>query len=105
MVVVHRRREDTCRTFVCEECGNERTRLYAGASLDFDRIVARVDRPKDGVESMGYRCRLCGTTLADIVVDGRPGCCRCYARFAGEVEQAVETAQGSICHVGKTFEG
>ncbi|MHB9038278.1 MAG: hypothetical protein ACYC64_16610 [Armatimonadota bacterium] len=104
LVVVRRRGEDTCRTFVCAECGNERARLYAGASLDFDRIVARVDRPADGTESTAYGCRLCGTTPADIVVDGRPGCCLCYARFAGEVEQAVEAAQGSAYHMGKTLE-
>ena len=101
LVVARRRGEDTYRAFACRECANERARFYAGAGLDFDRIIARVDnRPSLG-EAAGYSCRLCGATLADIVVDGRPGCCLCYARFTGEVEQAVEAAQGCTYHVGK----
>jgi len=52
-------------------------------------------------QSAAYSCRFCGTTLADIVVDGRPGCCSCYSRFAHEIEKSVETAQGRTYHVGK----
>lgn len=105
MVVVRRRGLDTLRTFVCHECANERARLLSGTALDFDGIVARVDSFDDGSHSASYTCRMCGTTLADIVVDGRPGCCLCYSRFAGELYQAVESAQGYTRHVGKAFEG
>jgi len=100
MVVLRRRREDVNRTFVCCECAGERARLYAGTDFDFSRVLARVD-PKAAANAPAYSCRFCGTTLADIIADGRPGCCSCYARFAGEIEQAAQTAQGCTYHTGK----
>jgi protein-arginine kinase activator protein McsA len=100
MVVLRRRREDVNRTFVCSECASEQARLYAGTDFDFTSVLARVD-PKAAAHLPAYGCRFCGATLADIIADGRPGCCSCYARFAGEIEQAVQTAQGSTHHTGK----
>ncbi|MEN6356445.1 MAG: hypothetical protein ABFD83_05100 [Armatimonadota bacterium] len=102
VVMVRRRGEDIYRTFVCEGCANERTRIYAGGSLNIDRIVSTVQKSEVS-ESSAYSCRFCGTTLADIVVDGKPGCCLCYARFAGEIEHALKAAQGSTFHVGKSL--
>jgi protein-arginine kinase activator protein McsA len=99
--MVRRKGEDIYRTFVCRECAVERTRLFAGAGLSFDRIAKAVQK-SDTSKTASYSCRLCGTTLADIIVDGRPGCCLCYARFAAEIEDAVMAAQGSLFHVGKT---
>ncbi|MCE5200583.1 MAG: hypothetical protein ABFD54_09990 [Armatimonadota bacterium] len=104
LVVFRRRREDIYRTFVCPECAAERTRLYSGTSVDLGRIVARIDSKNAG-KTAPYSCRFCGTTLADVVVDGKLGCCGCYTRFAGEVEQAVENAQGCTSHVGKEPQG
>lgn len=100
MVVLRRRHEDVERTFVCSECAGERARLYARTDFDFERVLARVD-PKAGTHQPAYSCRFCGTTLADIIADGRPGCCSCYARFAGEIELAVQTAQHCTRHMGK----
>lgn len=100
MIVVRRRHEDVDRTFVCAQCASERARLYARTDFDFERVLARVD-PRAGVYQPAYGCRFCSTTLADIITDGRPGCCSCYARFAGEIEQAIETAQGFTHHTGK----
>lgn len=88
------------RTFVCSECAGERTRLYAGTDFDFTRVLARVD-PKTVTGVPAYSCRFCGTTLADIIADGKPGCCSCYVRFAGEIEQAVGAAQDCTQHTGK----
>ena len=100
LVVIRRLRDDTCRTFVCCECAEERTRIYVKNGLDLDGMVLGMDR---GAESdNAYRCRLCGTTLADMVVDGRPGCCACYGKFAGEIENAMKVTQGCALHVGKT---
>lgn len=100
--MVRRRRDDVYRTFVCPECANERTRLFAERHLDFDRIIAGIDKKPTGSEAAAYSCRLCGATLADVVVDGRPGCCLCYDRFPGEIEHVVEAAQGRTYHIGKT---
>jgi len=98
--VFRRRQDDIHRTFVCSECASERARLYSGAGLDLERVVARLERNAVAA-GPSYECRMCGTTLADIIADGRPGCCVCYARFAGEVEQAIRAAQGKTSHVGK----
>jgi len=103
VVVLRRRLEDTHRTFVCPQCANERARLYARTDFDFERVIARVDdRATD--RHPAYSCHFCGTTLADIIADGRPGCCECYTRFAGEIEQAIETAQDHSRHTGKAPE-
>ena len=100
VVILRRRREGVNRMFVCSECAGERARIYAGTDFDLTRVLARVD-PKASSHVPAYSCRFCGATLADIVADGKPGCCSCYARFSGEIEQAVHTAQGCTQHTGK----
>jgi len=101
VVLLRRRFEDINRTFVCSECAGERTRLYAGSDLDFKSILSRMDKDNSEDASSAYSCKHCGTTLASIVVDGMPGCCFCYTRFAGEIEQAVHTVQDAEFHLGK----
>ncbi len=100
IVLVRRLRDDTCRMFVCAECAEERTRVYVKNGLDLERMVMGMDR-NTGLDA-AYSCSLCGTTLADIVVGGRPGCCGCYIKFAGEIENAMKVAQGCTLHIGKT---
>lgn len=100
VVILRRRHENADRTFVCLECASERSRLYAGTSIDLQGILNRMEK-KIPSESSAYSCRSCGATLADIIADGRPGCCSCYMRFAGEIEQAVQAAQGRTYHTGK----
>ena len=102
-MIVRRLNRDIYRTFVCPECASERTRLYVGDGLDLDRVVLGLERASAGAGA-AYECRLCGTTLADLVVGGRPGCCACYGKFPREIENAIETAQGRTYHVGKTPE-
>lgn len=100
-VIVRRRSGDISRTFVCPECVDERIKLYSGTSLDIKTIVSRMEKHPDEDYTSSYTCKHCGTTLASIVVDGKPGCCFCYYRFAGEIEQAVRTAQDAEFHLGK----
>jgi protein arginine kinase len=100
MVLFRRRRGDADRTLVCPECGAERARLYASTGLDLGRVLVRLDAGPIGRRT-NHACRLCGATLADIVADGLPGCCLCYSRFAGEIEQAIRSTQGRTRHVGK----
>lgn len=101
LVMFRRRRGDTYRTFVCPECANERARLVADTRIDLGRIMTGADRKPAVDEVAAYSCGLCGATLADVVVDGRPGCCLCYGRFPGEIENVVEAAQGATYHLGK----
>ena len=103
MMVLRRRHEDVNRAFVCPECANERARLYARTDFDFERVIARVDNRANNREP-AYSCQFCGTTLADIIADGKPGCCECYKRFAGEIEQAIMSAQDHSQHTGKAPE-
>jgi protein arginine kinase activator len=49
-----------------------------------------------------FECPVCGTTLADVVTDGRPGCCDCYTKFASDVEDSIVKAQEHNAHVGKS---
>lgn len=100
IVVLRRRREDINRTFVCPECANERARAHAKANLDFERLLVRFGRSPAG-EAAAHSCGLCGATLADVVVDARPGCCLCYSRFAGEIGRSIDVAQGHHRHIGK----
>lgn len=103
LVIVRRLNQDIYRTFVCPECAEERTRLYVGDGLDLDRVILGLERASAGAGT-AYQCRLCGTTLADLVVGGRPGCRACYDKFAAEIDNAIETAQGRTYHVGKAPE-
>jgi len=69
-IILHHRLDDTSRTYVCSECATEQARIYANASIDFEHIVAKCEGKPSAKESSGYSCAMCGTTLADIVVDG-----------------------------------
>lgn len=101
LVLVRRLNEDLYRTFVCLECAQERTRLYVRDGLDLDQVVLGLDKI---TPNASYICKLCGTTLADLVVGGKPGCSLCYTKFAGEIEKSIETTQGRTYHVGKNPE-
>lgn len=90
---------------MCLECAREHARLHIGSALDPSRLLSGARIGRDGGGFPAYACRQCGATLADIVADGRPGCCACYTRFAEEVERAILAAQGRTRHTGKTPEG
>ncbi len=102
LMIVRRRQEDMCRTYVCHECAQEQSRLYTKASVDLQRMVVQLDGMPDASRATrNFGCRLCGATLADVVADGRPGCCLCYSCYAEDMEQAISHAQGSTRHIGK----
>ena len=101
MVVIRRRLDGFDRTFVCSECAGERARLYAGTNIDFEHVLVQVDENARGPKS-AYVCQGCGASIADIIANGRPGCCACYLHFADEIESAISKAQGQLRHVGKT---
>lgn len=100
MVVLRRRPDGIDRTFVCSECAGERTKLYAGTDFDFGRVMTRVEEESQASRP-GYGCRVCGCTIADIIADGRPGCCGCYSRFSDEIKISIKAAQGHNRHLGK----
>lgn len=86
---------------MCLECARDQARLHIGSTLDPWRLLSVVRSDGDGGRFPAYACKQCGATLADIIADGRPGCCACYTRFAEEVERAVLAAQGRTRHTGK----
>gem|GEM_PF-1062899 len=100
MVIFRRRRNDCERTLVCETCASERSRLYSDVPLDIESVLVRIERRAVGDAPL-LNCRLCGTSLADVAVNPRPGCCLCYERFESAVRAAVVDAQGAVYHVGK----
>ena len=101
VVVFRRRGHDLIRTLACRKCGSQCSRLHAGADLDLGEIVGRLrGRVSEGRLSVGT-CGLCGASLADIVTDGRPGCCLCYSRFHSTIHDLIRDAQGHNRHVGK----
>ena len=91
---------DVSRTFVCADCAGEVAGRRAGPSLDLERILSGMERNSAASHS-AYSCRLCGTSVAEIVSDGRPGCCMCYLHFTAEIQQAAGLAHGRTRHVGK----
>ena len=101
LIVLRRRHGDVLRTFVCSECANERARLYTNSQLDLERVLIQLDK-KPGVSNSAVSgCRNCGVMYANIIVDGKPGCCLCYSTFAEEISKAIEEAQGHTHHIGK----
>ncbi|MGI6296604.1 MAG: hypothetical protein ACOX3G_11005 [Armatimonadota bacterium] len=100
MIVLRRRPDGIDRTFVCSECASERAKLYAGTGFDFERVMTRVEE-ETLADKPGYGCRVCGCTIADIIADGRPGCCGCYSRFSDEIRRSIKRAQGQARHLGK----
>ncbi len=101
MVIVRGRADDMVRTLVCRECAGDRARLYANANLDLGGILDRVRATGSQRRPTKGACELCGATLADLVTDGRPGCCVCYSRFQTAVGDMIREAQGRSRHVGK----
>ena len=104
LIVLRRRHGDVRRTFVCSECSNERSRLYTNSQLDLERVLIHLEKKPNVDNSVVLGCKNCGMTLADIIVDGKPGCCLCYARFSVEIGSAIEEAQGHSHHTGKAPE-
>ena len=101
LVVLRQRRDDTVRLFVCSECASERARLYTDAKFDLQRVLDQFEGKPSGGDSAQFGCKMCGMTLAEFLVDVRPGCCLCYARFAGQIQQAIDSVQIHTHHVGK----
>jgi protein-arginine kinase activator protein McsA len=101
MVILRRRGDDVLRTLVCRECAGERARLYASAELDLGGLLARLGTHGSRGRSSNGDCELCGATLADIVTEGKPGCCLCYSHFQSEMQELIRDAQGHTRHVGK----
>lgn len=101
VIWLRRRRGGLDRTFVCPSCARERSRLHNGAGLDLERLIEGARSVGDAGGASRYSCKYCGTTLADIIIDGKPGCCGCFERFAVEIAEAIESSQGRGQHVGK----
>jgi len=101
VVMARRRRGYSNRTFVCLECAGELARLCGVHGLGIEKVIGCLEEKSFGNIGSSAGCRLCGTTLAEIVADTKPGCSMCYIRFAEEIEPAVRAAQGRISHVGK----
>jgi len=100
-VFVRRRGAHVVRVRVCSECAGDRARLVV-KNLDIQAVVSGFGRGRGPDPSSAYTCSLCGTTLADIVTGGDPGCSACYARFSAEILPLIHKAQGRERHVGKT---
>lgn len=101
LVMLRRRRGYVDRTFVCTECAGERARLHSNLGVDFDRIITRMEHGSSDCVSAAYSCRLCGTSLAEVIADSKPGCCMCYVRFSAEIEDAARRVHDHTRHVGK----
>lgn len=104
LIVLRRRHGDLRRTHVCSGCANEHARLFTNSQLDLERVLNYLEKKPGMGTAAASGCRNCGMTLADIIVDGRPGCCLCYSRFGEEIGDAIKDAQGYIQHVGKAPE-
>ncbi len=47
------------------------------------------------------KCSLCGSTLEDIVSEGKVGCPKCYEVFENELEDSVRRIHGTGRHTGR----
>ncbi|NLN79378.1 MAG: hypothetical protein GX141_10730 [Armatimonadetes bacterium] len=99
-VIIRRRLDDYYRTFVCSECAKERARLYTGTAFGLMSVLHHVEQAGKK-PTPAYSCASCGTTIAEIIADGRPGCCACYVRFDVEIGSAIEHVQKRTRHSGK----
>lgn len=101
VIIARRRLGFSNRTFVCPECADERARLCGVQGFGVERVIGYLEGRSSGNKGPSVGCRLCGTTLAEIIADAKPGCSMCYVRFADEIEPAVRAAQGRTLHIGK----
>lgn len=85
------------RTFVCKECAEQNSKITTRTSFDLNAMFERINKTEPA-----QACGICGTTMADIIVDAKPGCCRCYGRFSDEIRSAAEKCQGQMGHIGKS---
>ncbi len=100
--VVRRKNGVLARRLVCLECAPGAADELAPGTTEPQRLYqAILDRATHSNDS-SFKCNLCGTQLADIISEGRPGCCLCYTRFDNELTQVIESVQPGRYHTGKT---
>ncbi len=95
---MRKKQDDYVRVFICSECAKDRSKLFAKSNIDLSNIFLNINESEH--ESV-YSCGICGTTIADIVENGRPGCCHCYLRFSDEIDESLKNIHGRNRHVGK----
>jgi len=101
-VLLKRRGDTAVRTYMCLECSSEHSGYCGPSGVNLSRMLQGMGRRGETAKLSAFACPSCGTTLADIVTDGRPGCCECYDKFASDIEDSILKAQEHLAHVGKS---
>lgn len=100
--VVARQRNGVCsKQLVCVECAPGAIQSVApGIVLPKTLRSSCADGRQDSANAH-FRCSVCGTQLAEIITEAKPGCPACYSRFKDEFESIIESFQPGRYHVGK----
>lgn len=101
--IINGRKEEM---FLCEECARE-----LGVMDEFDFEPFTMDSFFGGLIGAGAaalnslagieRCGSCGSSLNDIISNGRVGCAQCYTKFEDRLTPSIEKIHGKTKHVGK----
>ena len=100
--VVRRKNGVSARRLLCLECAPGAADELAPGTPEPQRLYQTILNKVTHSSDSTFRCSLCGMQLAEIISEGRPGCCLCYTRFENEITQVIESVQPGRYHTGKT---
>lgn len=88
---------------LCRDCAERMgfSGIMPGFGLDFGSFLGGVFAGALPERSALTRCKMCGSSFADISDSGKLGCPECYAAFYQQLIPTVRRIHGNTAHVGK----
>ena len=96
--------------YLCPQCAaqsGEMADFSSGFDKEFDSFFSgffgntQLGASSNRQESAQNRCPLCGTTLNEVLKQGKLGCSECYDTFAAHLERPFKQIHGNTRHTGK----
>ncbi|MCQ2454821.1 MAG: UvrB/UvrC motif-containing protein [Clostridia bacterium] len=89
---------------LCSKCYADNDFNFTDFSIPniFSSLIENEFPPKNKTIQ---KCSVCGTTLNEILTNGKPGCPKCYETFKNNLIPYIRRIQKSDNHIGKIPEG
>ncbi len=89
---------------LCNECANDigYDNMFSSIVPSFSNILEGLfNMPSSNSIASVTRCKLCGSSVGDIINSGKIGCANCYTTFKRELMPSIKKMHGNTIHCGK----
>ncbi len=86
--------------YLCSECAVKDRQMSVGEN-DFLKMLTSFFNDSSVQNLKTVKCECCGTTFADIRLNGKVGCGNCYNVFKEELTPTLQRIHGRTTHIGK----